>query len=221
LIGLIIRARVGSGHKWGVQGERTMSIGNCGTQTCATGIGRLRIIRVLAATVLLALPIHVSVAAAQSLTHQTPEPAAENTIPDGTLDAGVLALAKAMQIDQIIAVMREEGLDYAKTLQEDMFPGAGNSGWIAEVEGIYDAARMQKEFTAALSVSLAGNAGLPAMSGFMGGDFGNRVVGLELAARKALLDPAAEDAARVAWLKLEEEDGTRARAIQRLSLIHI
>lgn len=188
----------------------------CDIRDGNAGRFRSRMTCVMAATFLLAVPISAPFAGAQVVTPQTAESSAIVAAPD----AGVLALAKAMQIDQIIDVMRDEGLDYAKTLQADMFPGAGNRGWIAEVEGIYDADRMQQEFTAALSASLAGNAGLAAMTEFMGGEFGHRVVGLELAARKALLDSASEDAARVAWLKLEEEDGPRARAVQRFIAVN-
>ncbi|OYU17674.1 MAG: hypothetical protein CFE34_14540 [Rhodobacteraceae bacterium PARR1] len=173
----------------------------------------LRMSRVLAATLMLSMPLSMQPLQAQTTSPQTSESV-------HLADTGVLALADAMQIKKIIAVMREEGLDYAKTLQEDMFPGAGNRGWIAEVEGIYDPDRMSREFEAALSLALAGNPGLEAMTDFMGGVFGNRVIGLELAARKALLDPAAEDAARVAWLKLEDEDGTRAQQIERFVAVN-
>lgn len=192
-----------------------MSFGNCGTCTDAAVDARLLFLRVLATTALLILPFNPSVVWAQAVTSGD-----ASTTADVAPDAGVSALATAMQVDQIIAVMREEGLEYAKTLQADMFPGVGNSGWIAEVAGIYNADRMQQEFTAALSASLAGNARLDAMTRFMDGDFGNRVVGLELAARKALLDPAIEETAKVAWMKLEEEDGPRARAIQRFIAVN-
>ncbi len=171
---------------------------------------------VMGATLLTALPIHASMVAAQVVTAQTEE----SVETAATLTPGVLALAQAMQIDQIIDVMRDEGLDYAKTLQEDMFPGSGNSGWIAEVEDVYDADQMQQDFTSALSGALAGNPELAVMIDFMGGPFGDRVVGLELAARRALLDPAAEDIARVAWLRLEEQDGPRAQAIQRFVAVN-
>jgi hypothetical protein len=194
-----------------------MSNGSSGARDHSAGINWLQALRGMAAAIMLVLPVSAVTGQAETVppqtTHTDAAPTANSAVTP--TDESVLALAEVMQIDQIIAVMREEGLDYAETLQADMFPGSGNRGWIAEVEGIYDADRMRQDFTGALTGSLAGNDGLLAMIGFMGGDFGNRVVGLELAARKALLDPASEDAARVAWLKLEDEDGPRARALQR------
>lgn len=201
-----------------------MSDGRSGACGQSAGIDRMRIGRALAAALMLTLPMTAAVGQAETVAPRTAEtladaaPTAKGAVV--AADEGVLALVAAMQIDQIIAVMREEGLDYAKTLQADMFPGSGNRGWIAEVERIYDADRMRRDFTTALTGSLAGNDGLLAMIGFMGGDFGNRVVGLELAARKALLDPALEDSARVAWLKLQDEDGPRARALQRFIAVN-
>lgn len=182
------------------------------------GVGvrdRMRIARPVALALLLAMPLSVTFVWAETTSPQGAQTDAATAAAPAPVDADVAALATAMQIDRIIDVMRQEGLDYARTLQDDMFPGAPNRGWIAEVEAIYDLDRMRQEFSVALSAALAGNPGLEAMTGFMGSAFGHRVIGLELAARKALLDPDAEDAARVAWLKLEDEDGTRARQIQR------
>lgn len=197
-----------------------MSNGRSGVRNAKTDRGAVRIASVMVLSLLLVLPISGSLATAEPLTPPTADIIADTNTVAVLADAGVLALTEAMQIDKIIAVMRDEGLDYATTLQADMFPSAGNRGWIAEVEAIYDTDRMRQDFVGALSAGLAGNAGLKAMTGFMGGPFGDRVVGLELAARKALLDPAAEDAARVAWLKLEDEDGARARQLQRFVTVN-
>lgn len=164
----------------------------------------------------------IALAAALVLTPLTvvAETPAEKSQSAQVVNPSVLALARDVQIDRIIAVMREEGLDSARTLRADMFPDAGERRWLAEAETIYDPARMESDFLQAFSAALAENPAVSDMRDFMGGDFGQRVIGLELAARKALLDPAVEDAASVAWLELQEEDGARTRQIERFVAVN-
>ena len=122
----------------------------------------------------------------------------------------VAALMQTMRIADIVALLREEGIDYGRKLETDMFPGAGGAGWQATVGLIYDGARMEAVFGAALDAALDGQAeATAAAQAFFGSDLGQKVLGLEIEARRALLDDAVEDAAKLAWEEMAAEGGPR------------
>ena len=111
----------------------------------------------------------------------------------------VLQLSATMQIAGLLTVMRAEGADYGKTLQEEMFPGKGGSSWDAAVSGIYDEAAMKLLFEKALIAELGAvdPKTLEVIEAFFGSDRGQRILKLEVEARRALLDQETEDAAKV------------------------
>ncbi len=122
-------------------------------------------------------------------------------------EASVDRLAEVMDLDALFQVLRDEGIAHGQDLQQSMFPAGGGSGWTAEVAAIYDVARLQPAFTDALRADLADDpAALEEIIAFFASDLGQRVVALEIEARKAFLDTAAEEAARVA-----AEDAAAAR----------
>lgn len=138
----------------------------------------------------------------------------------GEIDPAVRALAETMQIEAVLGIMRDEGLDYARGLEADMFPGRGGADWLAEVERVYDRDRMREEFLAGLTSALAGKPELARMQDFFAADLGQRIVGLELEARRALLDDAAEDAARMAWMDVDAQDGPRREQIEEFVTVN-
>jgi hypothetical protein len=127
-------------------------------------------------------------------------PLGAQTAPDQPQSqASVDRLGEVMQLDALFAVLREEGLAYGETLQADMFPAGGGAEWKQAVSDIYDLARLRDGFDAALKDALGSDAEATAeMVRFFGSDLGQRIVGLEIEARRAFLDTAAEEAARVA-----------------------
>jgi hypothetical protein len=113
--------------------------------------------------------------------------------------ADVPALAGALRLEDLFAVLRDEGLAYGTKLETQMFPGGGGPRWQAEVGAIYDSTRLRSGFDAVLQRELGQDpAVLAEIMGFFTSDLGRRVVGLEIDARRAFLDEAQEDAARVA-----------------------
>ena len=131
----------------------------------------------------------------------------------------ILQLSKTMQISAILAVMREEGLDYGTTLEPELFPGKGGAAWTAQVSRIYDVATMQVRFDAALVAALALEeaASLDLMEGFFGSDRGQRILMLEIEARRALLDEATEDAAKVNVQEMAAEGDPRLALIRKFA----
>lgn len=111
----------------------------------------------------------------------------------------VQQLTSVMQIAQVLSVMRLEGFDYSKTLEDDMFPGRGGADWSATVDSIYSESAMKSVFDAALADELAAvdPAAIEIMQAFFGSDRGQRILTLEIEARRALLDQDTENAAKL------------------------
>jgi hypothetical protein len=122
-------------------------------------------------------------------------------------EVSVARLGELMQLDALFQVLRDEGLAYGETLEADMFPSGGGPEWRAAVAAIYDDARLRSRFDTALATELGADPEILAeIIGFIGSDVGQRSIGLEIEARRAFLDVAAEEAARVA-----AEDAAAAR----------
>lgn len=125
----------------------------------------------------------------------------------GAVSPEVATLSETMKIAGVMEAMRAEGLDYAKTLEEQMFPGKGGAQWQTAVGLIYDPATMRKSFDAALSAELASEPeAIAKMTAFFGSELGQRILTLELASRAALMDDDTKEAA-----KLTVEDMTAAK----------
>lgn len=131
------------------------------------------------------------------------------------------ALTEAMQIHDVLAIMQAEGQDYGKQLRDEMFPGKGGAEWQATVTRIYDPARMHEEFTARLAKELAVKPGVAsAAADFFASETGRKIIGLELEARRALLDPVIEETARKAFEKMEAENSPRLEALRRFAKVN-
>lgn len=136
-------------------------------------------------------------------------------------DPDVVALSDLMQMDSVIDVMRQEGEKYGKTLEDEMFPGRGGDRWDAIVATIYDSAAMRRKFDAGLSRELSGDPeALAQITAFFGSEQGQRALSLEIEARRALLDPAVEDAAKVAWSEMLDQDDPRVEKLRRFAEVN-
>ena len=120
-------------------------------------------------------------------------------------DAEVAALFDAMGLPQMIETMREEGINYGAEIGEGLFQGRTSADWDDAVETIYDANKMKSRVLTQLTAELEGD-DVAAMQDFFGSDFGQQVVTLEIAARRALLDDSIETASKeVAALAMADE----------------
>jgi len=120
----------------------------------------------------------------------------------------VAALLDAIGMGELLPIMRQEGLDYAEDLAADMFPGRGGARWENQVDRIYDTARMRREMEREVAARMS-RAETDAVLQFFESDLGRRIVGLELSAREALLDPDVEEAAEEAAAELEASGDPR------------
>lgn len=138
---------------------------------------------------------------------------AEGTVADPSA-RGALQLVETLQIDDVIGVMRDEGLVYGREMAAEMFDGQGSAGWDASVALIYDAGAMRRRFDAAFLAALGGSAAVAEMEAFFASPVGQRALELEIAARRTLLDPAAEEAAKQAFSEMEAAGDARLAALR-------
>jgi hypothetical protein len=114
------------------------------------------------------------------------------------ISVGIADLSRTMRMGEVVEIMRAEGVDYGASLADEMFAGQGGAEWQAIVSEIYDPVGMLQRFDLQLAEALADDAGTRdgAMQ-FFGGAQGQRILTLELDARRLLADDAAEEAAKV------------------------
>lgn len=135
-----------------------------------------------------------------------------------TEDAAVAELVQTMHFDEVIGLLRVEGLEYGKSIEDEMFPGGGGAAWGGAVARIYDAQAMQTAFNTELADALRGkDEAVAEMTAFFASALGQRVLSLELGARRTLMDADAEAAASLAWSDLAAEGGRRAELIERFT----
>jgi hypothetical protein len=130
-------------------------------------------------------------------------------------------LGRLLRLDDVMAVMREEGLAYGTELEAELFPGVGGARWQGMVDAIYDAGAMRRDFDAVFGPQMAADPGAMAETIlFLDSDRGQRIVGLEIEARRALLDQAVEDAARVRLDAMRRDGDARLDLIERFAEVN-
>lgn len=125
-------------------------------------------------------------------------------------------LSRAMRLPEMFEIMAEEGRDYGEEIAAEMFPGAATAAWQQTVARIYDPARMASLFEARFAEALAAAPNDPGpVIAFFESDPGQRIVSLELSARRALLDPAVEEASRARLEEMRLDGDPRLDLIER------
>ncbi|MEM9971237.1 MAG: DUF2059 domain-containing protein [Pseudomonadota bacterium] len=121
-------------------------------------------------------------------------------------------LFEAMRINDLIVLLRDEGLAQSADLSEQMFPERAR-GWARVVSGIYNVPDLTRSFRQGFGETLADDDITPLID-FFSSETGAEIVELELAARTALLDPATEEAAKEAYQVMVEADRERVEFIE-------
>ncbi|MDZ4394692.1 hypothetical protein [Cypionkella sp.] len=133
----------------------------------------------------------------------------------------IASLTQTLKIDALIAVMRSEGLASGKEMEADLFPGQGGAAWGVVLSRVYDTARLHQIFDTALTKALENDpATQTAMRDFFGSPLGQRILALEIDARKTLLDDKATAAAGAMWGRALNADAPRAAQITRFAEIN-
>jgi len=123
------------------------------------------------------------------------------------------ALFAAVGLEDLLEIMREEGRGHAADLGEEFLDG-GAGGWHALSERIYAPGRLRQLFAGAFAGRMSEDE-LAAAGAFFNSDLGRRVVELELAARRALLDPDIEQASRDNLAEMAADAAPRLALVRR------
>ncbi|MFZ0099086.1 MAG: hypothetical protein WAK98_11425 [Gemmobacter sp.] len=141
---------------------------------------------------------------------------AETTVEQAAILPQVQDLVSAMRISELAQVLQSEGEAYGVQLKDEMFPDRGGSDWAAMVTRIYQADGLTEEFTRSLSSELAGKPEVATKAqAFFASPTGRKIIGLEIEARRAMLDDATEEAAKEAFGAMEAKGAPRVDALRR------
>lgn len=121
---------------------------------------------------------------------------------------------RLIRLEAQMQVARTEGLSHAETLNADMLDGHGGRLWASQIDGIYDAARMTED--ARPAIEAIDPAILTRLNLFLGSDLGQKITGLELAARTAMMDEESEAAARRAYDNLQGTSDPRLKIARNI-----
>ncbi len=119
----------------------------------------------------------------------------------------------ALGLGELIGIMQQEGLSYGADLENDLFPGRGGALWKAAVEQIYSTDRIEAGVREGLDSGLS-DRDIAGILEFFSSETGKRIVSLEVAARRAMLDDAVEETASESWAALQAEDGPRWKMLE-------
>ncbi len=192
---------------------RGVITGSCGRETWQLGVERLA----LEASFPEGPPMRLPRLALAALLALGQPALAETPAVDPAVEVSIDRVAEVMRLGDLFQVLREEGISHGEELQADMFPSGSDADWTAEVSAIYDLEHLQGEFTSTLNAALSKDPKtLEPILTFFGSDLGQRILGLEIDARRAFLDSAAEEAARVAADDAAASREPKAALIRRM-----
>lgn len=102
---------------------------------------------------------------------------------------------RALDLPGILSIMGQEGINYGTELEAKMFPGRGGAQWQEAVTGFYDNDLLEQVMHDTLAEELK-DVDLAPLIAFLTAPEGARITGLEVSARRAMLEPSVDDAAR-------------------------
>ncbi len=117
-------------------------------------------------------------------------------------------LREAMGVDELIAIVADEGVLQAEELQNDMLAGRGGRNWERLVRQTYDAETLAETFRAEFDAVLAPTDVTPLIAFYTGG-LGPEVRDLELESRRAIIADDVEEAAKAQFEALRRGDAAR------------
>ena len=124
-------------------------------------------------------------------------------------------LYDALKLDEVIEVMRLEGVEYGETLERDLFPGRGGPAWNTSVSAIYVPSNMENRVRDEFSTRMEG-VDLDPLIDFFTSVRGVEIIALELEARRAMMDEAVEEMAEAKMAEMQAEDDPRMVQIEDL-----
>lgn len=140
---------------------------------------------------------------------------AQTAAPGGDIPPGLAALFEAVGMAENFEILAEIGLADAVALEETMFPGRGGAAWRAVLNGFYQPGPLQETFTGAFPAERLSAADMAEVTAFYSTDLGRRIVRGELAAWRAISEPATEEAANAVYFQQLEDNSPRVGLLTR------
>lgn len=122
-----------------------------------------------------------------------------------------------LKVAELIDIMRIEGADYAETLNTEMLNGQGGAVWASQVEGIYDPQKMSEVVRSGLAKLSDDH--LREINQFYGSALGTKVIGLEMAGRRAMMQDDLKDIAQEAYQTALTENPKALEAIHTIDRV--
>ena len=129
-------------------------------------------------------------------------------VPATAQESDTDVLFDLLMLPDIIDIMRQEGVSYGDTIGQDLFGGTPPSEWESVVGQIYNYDVMVGVVREDFETALEGE-DLTPMIEFFGSEQGQMIVGLEVSARRALLDDTVEEASKEAAAIAAADDNAR------------
>ncbi|MDB6178852.1 DUF2059 domain-containing protein [Paracoccus sp. Z330] len=125
-----------------------------------------------------------------------------------------------LDMTALMPILHDEALVEAELMQQDMSGRTDSARWLEIVSRIHAPQRLKQHFfvgaTQALDTRPRDDDDIERALAFYETELGQRIIGLETAARLAMLDPGAESAARDAFLDAASHGHPRVGQIARL-----
>lgn len=131
-----------------------------------------------------------------------------------TGETEVERLGRVLQIEEVVAVLRDEGLAHGRDLDAEMLGDGGGEWWLRQVGRIHDRDRMQAVLLRAFETGMTAAAITDSIA-FFDTEPGQAILSMETAARRAIADPAVEEIARAAYEQLRDDPDARFRTVAR------
>lgn len=128
---------------------------------------------------------------------------------------GLERLMQALRFDETVEIMQQEGQLYGAQVGQDMLSGSEHESWTRTVARVYRADQMEHLLRARFAKEMAG-ADVAPLAAFFEGPGGD-VLSLELATRRAFLEPGTEAVAAAAYHRLVSKDAPLVAQIEAIT----
>lgn len=126
---------------------------------------------------------------------------------------------EALRVTDLLSIMGEEAVAAGNELAEGMVPQSAMTSWQTTIDEINDPGRLKAIMTEDFVENMPQEHVGPVLD-FLTSTAGERIVGLELSAREALLDPDVEAMSEEAWHEKSRSDDPRLDLIDRFAKIN-
>ncbi len=134
----------------------------------------------------------------------------------GASPAELARLHEALATSELMEILSEEGIAQSEELRDEMFPGRGGVGWASTIGSLYASDRLESLFRTAFDEELA-DKDLEQIIDFYQSDTGRLVASVEIEARRAIMSEEVEDASKVAYERVAEDEPDRLSLLQEFA----